>query len=365
MTRIIAGEAGGRRLSGPAGRGTRPTSDRAREGLFATILAMRGPLDGARVLDLYAGSGAVGLEALSRGASDVLLVESDPRAARVIRGNIEAVRLPGARLLGDRAERVLASGPGGHPPRDVVFADPPYAAPAAEVGRVLSALRDRGWLAHGALVIVERATRSGPLSWPSGYTPERSRSYGEATLWYGLAAGAGPAAASPSGGGASVRRVVCPGSFDPVTNGHLDIITRAARLYDEVVVAVVRNPSKTAMFTLDERLEMLREVTKEPGNVSVVKFDGLIVDFCKANDISAIVKGLRAVSDFDYELQMAQMNYNQAGVETLFISTNPLYAFLSSSLVKEFAKYGGDVTSLVPGPVLDRLTVRSASSQGW
>ena len=159
-----------------------------------------------------------------------------------------------------------------------------------------------------------------------------------------------------------MRRVVCPGSFDPVTNGHLDIISRAARLYDEVVVAVLRNPDKTAMFTVDERLEMLREATKELDNVSVVKFEGLIVDFCKANDISAIVKGLRAVSDFDYELQMAQMNYNLAGVETLFMTTNPLYAFLSSSLVKDVAKYGGDVTSLVPGAVLDRLAERSADS---
>jgi 16S rRNA (guanine966-N2)-methyltransferase len=362
VTRIIAGTAGGRRLSVPAGRGTRPTSDRAREGLFATILAIRGPLNGARVLDLYAGSGAVGLEALSRGASDVLLVESDARAARVIRGNIEAVGLPGARLAGGRVERVLARGPGGHPPRDVVFADPPYATPDGEVQRMLAALHGRGWLAPGALVVVERATRSGPVSWPAGYTPERSRGYGEATLWYGLGAGAGPAEGSPPGGGVSVRRVVCPGSFDPVTNGHLDIISRAARLYDEVVVAVLRNPSKTALFTVDERLEMLREVTKELGNVRVAKFHGLIVDFCKANDISAIVKGLRAVSDFDYELQQAQMNYNLAGVETLFMTTNPLYAFLSSSLVKDVAKYGGDVTSLVPGPVLDRLTVRSADS---
>jgi pantetheine-phosphate adenylyltransferase len=159
-----------------------------------------------------------------------------------------------------------------------------------------------------------------------------------------------------------VRRLVCPGSFDPVTNGHLDIVGRAARLADEVIVAVLRNPNKTALFTVDERVEMLREVTKEFDNVRVAKFNGLIVDFCKANDVSAIVKGLRAVSDFDYELQMAQMNYNQAGVETLFVSTNPLYAFLSSSLVKEFAKYGGDVTSLVPGSVLARLTVRSAES---
>jgi pantetheine-phosphate adenylyltransferase len=139
-------------------------------------------------------------------------------------------------------------------------------------------------------------------------------------------------------------------------------MTRAAKLFDQVVVAVGRNPNKATMFSLDERLEMLREVTKELDNISVVGFDGLTVDFCKANDISAIVKGLRAVSDFDYELQMAQMNYNQAGVETVFITTNPLWAFLSSSLVKEFALGGGDVRSLVPGPVLDRLTVRSADA---
>jgi 16S rRNA (guanine966-N2)-methyltransferase len=207
MTRIVAGVAGGRRLSVPAGRGTRPTADRAREGLFATILALRGPLDGARVLDLYAGSGAVGLEALSRGAADVLLVESDARAARVIRRNIDTVGLPGARVLADKVERVLARGPGGDPPRDVVFADPPYSTPDTEVQRMLAALRDgvchhglSGWLAPGALVVVERGTRSGPFAWPAGYTPERSRGYGEATLWYGLAAGARPATASSTGG---------------------------------------------------------------------------------------------------------------------------------------------------------------------
>jgi pantetheine-phosphate adenylyltransferase len=158
------------------------------------------------------------------------------------------------------------------------------------------------------------------------------------------------------------RRVVCPGSFDPVTNGHLDIIGRAARLYDEVIVAVLRNPAKSATFTADERVDMLREVTKEPDNVRVARFDGLIVDFCKANDVSAIVKGLRAVSDFDYEMQMAQMNYNQAGVETLFMTTNPLYAFLSSSLVKDFAKFGGDVSGLVPATVLEQLNRRLAES---
>ncbi|HUA41953.1 MAG TPA: pantetheine-phosphate adenylyltransferase, partial [Streptosporangiaceae bacterium] len=140
-----------------------------------------------------------------------------------------------------------------------------------------------------------------------------------------------------------MRRVVCPGSFDPVTNGHLDIISRAAQLFDEVVVAVVLNPNKTSLFTAAERVELIAAATKEHENVRVDRFEGLIVDFCRDNNISAIVKGLRAVSDFDYEMQMAQMNYSQAGVETLFMTTNPLYAFLSSSLVKEFARYGGDV----------------------
>jgi 16S rRNA (guanine966-N2)-methyltransferase len=192
VTRIIAGQAGGRRLAVPAGRSTRPTSDRTREGLFATATAVRGGLDGAAVLDLFAGSGAVGLEALSRGAADVLLVESDARAARVIRENIASVGLPGARLVTDRVERVLARGPDG-PPRDFVFADPPYAATGEEIERVLTALAGQRWLAPGALVAVERATRSGSLAWPAGYVSDRCRRYGEATLWYGLAAGTGSA----------------------------------------------------------------------------------------------------------------------------------------------------------------------------
>jgi 16S rRNA (guanine966-N2)-methyltransferase len=187
MTRIVAGASKGRRLAVPAG--ARPTSDRAREGLFASAEASLGTLAGAHVLDLYAGSGAVGLEALSRGAADVILVEADRAAAQVIRGNIETLGLPGAHLLPGLVERVLAHGPGGAPQRDFVFADPPYAASAAEVARALELLAGGGWLAGGALVVVERATRSGPPSWPRGYQQDRSRRYGEGTLWYGLAAG--------------------------------------------------------------------------------------------------------------------------------------------------------------------------------
>ncbi len=158
------------------------------------------------------------------------------------------------------------------------------------------------------------------------------------------------------------RIAVCPGSFDPVTNGHLDIVGRVSGLYDEVVVAVMVNQTKRGLFTLDERIAMLEKCTSTYGNVVVDSFPGLLVDFCRDRGVTTVVKGLRAVSDFDYELQMAQMNHSLAGVETLFMATNPLYSFLSSSLVKEVAKYGGDVSKLVPEHVLTALQERVRSS---
>jgi pantetheine-phosphate adenylyltransferase len=157
-----------------------------------------------------------------------------------------------------------------------------------------------------------------------------------------------------------MRRAVCPGSFDPATNGHLDIIGRASRLVDELVVGVLVNQAKQGLFTVDERIDMLREVTSSYGNVRVESFRGLLVDFCRAQHAGIVIKGLRAVSDFDYELQMAQMNIGLAGVETLFMPTNPLYSFLSSSLVKEVAKWGGDVSAHVPDLVRQRLVKRLA-----
>lgn len=186
MTRVIAGSAGGRRLSVPPGRDTRPTSDRAREGLFSTVHSLLGDLAGLRVADLYAGSGAVGLEALSRGAEHVLLVEASPRAARVIKDNIAALGLPGAELVADRVERALRRPPAA--PYDLVFADPPYAVTDEAVAGTLGELHDGGWLAPGALVVVERATRGGRFGWPDGYEEVRARRYGEGTFWYGHAA---------------------------------------------------------------------------------------------------------------------------------------------------------------------------------
>lgn len=155
-----------------------------------------------------------------------------------------------------------------------------------------------------------------------------------------------------------MRRAVCPGSFDPVTNGHVDVFGRAAELFDEVIVAVLENSSKTALFTVTERIEMLTDAVRPWPNIKVGTFNGLLVDFCKAQDATVIVKGLRAVSDFDYELQMAQMNYRLAQVETTFVATNPEYGYLSSSLIKEISRHGGDVAGLVPDPVHAALQAR-------
>ena len=148
---------------------------------------------------------------------------------------------------------------------------------------------------------------------------------------------------------------MCPGSFDPVTNGHVDVIARAAALYDELVVAVLVNPGKAGLFTVDERMELLREAVSDLPNVVVDSFSGLLVDYCLAHDIPVVVKGLRAVGDFEYELQMAQMNRELAGIETLFVPTAPKVGHLSSSLVKQIAEFGGDVSTLVPKAVHDRL----------
>ncbi|WP_049568583.1 16S rRNA (guanine(966)-N(2))-methyltransferase RsmD [Nocardiopsis sp. SBT366] len=183
MTRIIAGAAGGRRISAPDGRTTRPTSDRAREALFASVQSDLGSLDGLRVMDLYAGSGAIGLEALSRGAAHALLVEADRKAARVVKENITTLRLPGAELAADRVERVLARG-NQAAPYDFVVADPPYAVTDEEVASVLSALVEHGWLAPSAMLVVERSKRGAEPEWPRGIERDRSRKYGEAILWY-------------------------------------------------------------------------------------------------------------------------------------------------------------------------------------
>jgi pantetheine-phosphate adenylyltransferase len=156
-----------------------------------------------------------------------------------------------------------------------------------------------------------------------------------------------------------MQKVVCPGSFDPVTNGHVDVFKRASDIASEVVVAVLVNNTKEGLFTIEERVNLIKQATSHIPNVSVETFDGLLANFCKDNGVTAIVKGLRAVSDFDYELQMSQMNYQLGLVETLFVATNPLYSFLSSSLIREVSRHGGDISSLVPPGVYQALQVKN------
>lgn len=156
-------------------------------------------------------------------------------------------------------------------------------------------------------------------------------------------------------------RALIPGSFDPVTFGHLDVIERTARLFEHVIVASVGNPGKAPpLFSLDQRQAMLAEVTAHLGHVEIAAFEGLLVDFAMAQGVDAIVKGLRAVSDFDFELQMAQVNERLSGIATVFFPTAPEHSFLSSSLVREVARFGGDVSSMVPAPIAQRLKERFA-----
>jgi len=155
---------------------------------------------------------------------------------------------------------------------------------------------------------------------------------------------------------------LCPGTFDPVTNGHLDVVGRAAELFESVIVAVLENPSKTPLFTLEERVDLLEEAVRDHRNVRVGSFRGLLVDHARAQGASVIVKGLRAVSDYEYEIQMAQMNQRIGGIDTLFMATSPRWSFLSSSLVREVARYGGDVEGLVPDHVRKRLIDRLAEA---
>ena len=159
-------------------------------------------------------------------------------------------------------------------------------------------------------------------------------------------------------------RVACPGSFDPPTNGHLDVFRRVAAIVDEMVIVVLVNPSKRGLFAVEERVAMLREVAADLRNVTVESYEGLLVDYCRARSVAAVVKGLRAAGDFEYERQMAQMNHHLTGVETMFVATGPRYAFVSSSLVKEVAAYGGDVEGLLPPAVHDRLVARMAEREG-
>ena len=342
--RVIAGTARGTRLA-PVPRGVRPTSDRVRESVFNAL----GQFFEGDVLDLYAGTGSLGIEALSRGSDRAAFVEKDRRALASIRENLRRTRLQDraevvAGDVGRVLDRMLTDGR----QFNLIFADPPYRIAATEVGGVLSRLG--ALLAPGGRVVLE-----------SGEAPAAG-TQGEkgVTRRYG-----GTYVTILERSEITMIVAVCPGSFDPVTAGHLDIIRRASKIFDHVVIAVGANMRKKPVLPAVERARLIEKVTADIENVSVEFMDGLLVDFARERGAQVIVKGLRAVSDFESEFEQAQLNRTMyPELETVFIMASSEHSFLSSSAVREIASFGGDVRGLVPDGILEAVREIYSGSDG-
>jgi pantetheine-phosphate adenylyltransferase/16S rRNA (guanine(966)-N(2))-methyltransferase RsmD len=333
--RVIAGSAGGIRLA-PVPRGVRPTSDRVRESLFNSLGQY---FEGGKVLDLYAGTGALGIEALSRGSGYAVFVERDRRARAAIHENLRRTGfVESAEVLGGEVEAVLGRLVGRGDRFDLIFADPPYRI-AAEVGGIWHRLRSL--LAPGGKVAIE-----------SGEAPvEGAGGKKGVTRRYG-----GTFITILDRSELTMIVAVCPGSFDPVTTGHLDVIRRASKIFDHVIVAVGTNRRKQTRLPAVDRARLLEKVTADMEGVSVEVMEGLLVDFARERGAQAIVKGLRAVSDFESEFEQAQLNRRMfPELETIFIMASAEHSFLSSSVVREIASLGGEVRGLVPEGVLETV----------
>jgi pantetheine-phosphate adenylyltransferase/16S rRNA (guanine(966)-N(2))-methyltransferase RsmD len=334
--RIIAGSARGTRLA-PVPRNVRPTADRVRESLFNTLGQF---FDGGSVLDLYAGTGALGIEALSRGLERAVFVERDRRVREVILDNLRRTRLSDrAEVIGGEVDSVLDGLERRGEVFDLIFADPPYRI-AAEVGGNLHRLRSL--LKPGGRVVIESG--EAPVEVAGGRKGVARRYGGTYITILGRSE-------------LTMIVAVCPGSFDPVTTGHVDVIRRACKIFDHVVVAVGANRRKQAKLDAAQRARLIEKVTADVDNVSVEIMDGLLVEFARQQDARAIVKGLRAVSDFESEFEQAQLNRTMfPELETVFIMASAEHSFLSSSAVREIASLGGDVRGLVPDGILETVT---------
>jgi pantetheine-phosphate adenylyltransferase/16S rRNA (guanine(966)-N(2))-methyltransferase RsmD len=342
---VIAGTARGLRLA-RVPKGVRPTSDRVRESVFNALGQF---FDGGEVLDLYAGTGSLGIEALSRGCERALFVEKDGRAVAAIRENLRRTGFAGRAevVRGDVEsvlDRLLADG------REygLIFADPPYRIAATETARLLSQVG--ALLAPGGRVVIESGNA------PAGGT----RGEKGVTRRYG-----GTFVTILEHSEITMIVAICPGSFDPVTAGHLDVIRRASAIFDHVVVAVGANLRKQPRLPAPERARLIEKVTAELKNVSVEVMDGLLVDFAREQDSRVVVKGLRAVSDFESEFEQAQLNRKMyPELETVFIMASAEHSFLSSSVVREIASLGGDVRGLVPDSILETVREIYSDSDG-
>jgi pantetheine-phosphate adenylyltransferase/16S rRNA (guanine(966)-N(2))-methyltransferase RsmD len=335
--RVIAGSARGTRLA-PVPKGVRPTADRVRESLFNSLGQF---FEGGAILDLYAGTGALGIEALSRGFDRAVFVERDRKGRAVISENLRRTHLlEKADIVGGEVEAVLATLEGRREAFDLIFADPPYRIAAAEVGVILHQLRSL--LAPGGRVVIESGEAPAEVA---GGRKGVTRRYG------------GTFITTLGRSELTMIVAVCPGSFDPVTTGHMDVIRRASKIFDHVVVAVGANRRKQARLSAVERARLIEKVTADVENVSVEVMEGLLVEFAREQGARAIVKGLRAVSDFESEFEQAQLNRTMfPELETVFIMASAEHSFLSSSAVREIASLGGEVRGLVPDGILETVT---------
>jgi pantetheine-phosphate adenylyltransferase len=383
----------------------RPTSDKVRAALCAS-LEQRVGFAGRVVLDLCCGSGALGFEALSRGAARCTFVDVDRQTLRVVEQSARALGvLDRCRFVVDDVARFARAGGAS----DVVFCDPPYAMQLSDDARTALA----GLVVPGGVLVLERAARAGrgiPADPPSassfpGLFLVDERRYGDTRILVaarpgvdddgaredagGSEDGGDAAAAVGAGvddegadedgadeggadehgtgaqqreaamaGGHIQRAAVYPGSFDPLTNGHVDIIERGLRMFDRVVLAVANNPQKQHFFSAEERIALARASLGERPGLEFEAFDGLVVDFARRKGVNVLLRGVRAVSDFEYEFQLAGMNRKLSGVETVFMATSEESFYVASRLVREVASFGGDVSSMVPAPVLAALTER-------
>jgi pantetheine-phosphate adenylyltransferase len=364
--RIISGFLGGRRLHAKVSAGTRPTSDRVREAI-GSLLEARGGFEDAQVLDLFAGTGALGLEALSRGAREVLAVDSGHAALRCLEQNVrelgveDRVRRRKLDLL-QRPERVLESLLSQQQrPFSLIFADPPY----RDLPRflpLLAALSRSDAVHPDALFVIEHA-RGSQIEQTDGLHVVGHYLYGDTAITLlARPSQIGEGDATDMSGESSVESrpsaAIYAGSFDPITNGHVSVIRSGLVAFDRIIVAVLTNTAKKPLFSVEERMEFIRDAVcgDSDNRVEVDRFDdGLLVDYAKKKEVRVLLRGLRAVGDFEHELQMANMNRHLApGVETVFIMANDFF-YVSSTLIKEAAKLGGNLHGMVPALVEKKL----------
>jgi pantetheine-phosphate adenylyltransferase len=330
----------------------RPTSDKVRQAVFASLQS-RFDLENRSVVDVCCGSGALGFEAMSRGASSCVFVDADKKTLSTVQGNAQSLGVRDhCRFVADDALRFLSTTAERF---DLVLVDPPYARAfdAPLVSAIARVCRP------GAVVVVERSARAGDLT-IDGLSHCDERRYGDTRVDVFVcdASASSKPGASVTVKPRNISAAIYPGSFDPLTNGHVDIVKRGLKMFDRVIVAVTSNPQKTHFFSTAERIELCRQSIGEHEGLEYEANEGLIVDFAKRKNVHVLMRGVRAVSDFEYEFQLAGMNRKLSGVETVFMVTSEDSFYVASRLVREVASYGGDVSSMVPAPVLAALTKR-------